>query len=78
MRFSTFEFDDSVNQEVVDLFQKIESCAYNKTNLLVGDYVRLYSAHTGEGRTFKCIARRHEMYPDEHGNSQLVFLLSAT
>lgn len=77
MRFPSFEFDDSVDEETINALSRIEPCSYNPTNFFVGDHVRIYPKGSSEGQIFKCIARRHEMYPDENGNSKLVFVLGS-
>lgn len=77
MIFGTFEFDDSVSQEVKDALQTKESVAFNPTNLFVGDQVRLYPRSSDSGYLFKCVARRFEMTPDEEGDAQLVFVLAS-
>ncbi|KIN13494.1 hypothetical protein RO22_19710 [Halomonas sp. KHS3] len=77
MIFSTFQFDDSVSDDIKAALKPTVSVSFNPTNLLVGDHVRLYPKGSEEGHMFECTARRHEMTPDEHGDSQLVFVLSA-
>lgn len=76
---ATFEFDESVNEKDIAALQNRERARFSVTNFYVGDHVRLYPEGSNEGITFKCVARRHEIMPDEkHGDSQIVFVLGST
>ncbi|WP_168017115.1 hypothetical protein [Halomonas salinarum] len=81
------EFDDSVSVATREALAKMKTgLQVDPSNILTGDLIRLFPEGSDEGYTFRCVARRHDLTPDntshdldsgEDSDAILTFILGA-